>query len=108
MDYEELGSLCICRNLFSRNRHIGWVLCAVPGETVSMGQRQLLDELGNIVEYWSGLHEDRVQLLSYTDIFQEFLSGHVNGREQGAGQRHAPGGLRHILRGGAAENVRPG
>lgn len=38
MDYEELGSLCICRNLFSRNRHIGWVLCAVPEETVSMGQ----------------------------------------------------------------------
>lgn len=82
MNYEELGSLCICRNLFSRNRHIGWVLCAVPEETVSMGQRQLLDELGDIVEYWSGLHEDRVQLLSYTDIFQEFLSGHVNGREQ--------------------------
>ncbi|MCC8067408.1 MAG: helix-turn-helix domain-containing protein [Clostridiales bacterium] len=74
MDYEALGSPCICRNLYGRNRHIGWLICIYNGE-VSPGLLQLLDELGDIIEYWSDVNDEQQQLLSYDDIFQQILSG---------------------------------
>ncbi|MCD7867520.1 MAG: helix-turn-helix domain-containing protein [Clostridiales bacterium] len=74
MDYESLGSPCICRNLYSRNRHIGWAIYISGGE-ISQGQMQLLDELGDIIEYWSDVNDEQQQLLSYNDIFQQILSG---------------------------------
>ena len=82
MDYGELGAPCFCRNLFSRNHHIGWVLVILEEHPATEGTKQLLDELGNIIEYWSDMHEDRLQLLSYTDIFQKILSGEEKDKRQ--------------------------
>lgn len=82
MDYGELGAPCFCRNLFSRNHHIGWVLVILEEHPATEGTKHLLDELGNIIEYWSDMHEDRLQLLSYTDIFQKILSGEEKDKRQ--------------------------
>ncbi len=73
MDYEELGSPCICRNIYSQNRHVGWLLMILQHEDITRGLMQLLDELGDIMEYWSDLNSRREELLSYNDVFQQIL-----------------------------------
>ncbi len=75
MDYESLGSPAVCRNLYSHNRHIGWVLIILgKDQQAAPAMLQILEELGDIVEYWSDYNIEQQELLSYNDIFQQILS----------------------------------
>ncbi len=74
MEYEELGSPIICRNLYSQNCHVGWVLVILRKENITRGLMQLLDELGDIIEYWSDFNSKQKELLSYNDLFQNILT----------------------------------
>lgn len=73
IDYKELGAPCLCRNLFSRNLHFGWVLVINDTIPPTRGKGQLLEELGDLVEMWSDYHSGRQNFRSYSDTFKDLL-----------------------------------
>lgn len=76
MDYRALEAKSLCRNLFVKNKHIGWLLYASKeGEELNTCMMQLLDVLGDMIELWSDLNEDQMQLVSYSEILQGLMSG---------------------------------
>lgn len=75
MDYPALGKPTIAKNLFSKNKHVGWVIGIVDSlEQTNIHTRQIIDEIGNLVEAWTNLNDNRLTLASSSDLFLDIMS----------------------------------
>lgn len=82
MNYESLEQPCICKNLFLRNEHVGWVIAIVNTiEETGIHVRQIVDEIGNLIEAWLNLNEEQQVLASSGELFRTIIEDQYQDRE---------------------------
>ena len=61
-------------NLFSDNKHIGWLILLAPGGEYSQGTLDLLDVAGEFVEKWFSRNRESDLTMDTAGIFQDIMS----------------------------------
>ena len=73
MDVPQLPCRTISRNLFLEQDHIGWLILVEIKHPITPGRIQLLDLLGDVIEYYSHYNREHNEIFSYEKMFLDIL-----------------------------------